>query len=78
MRILLIIQAILAILLTVSILLQSRGSGLGSAFGSDFGGYYTKRGFERFLVYATIGLAVGFFILAMVNVRLSTTAGVGF
>ncbi len=77
MRAFLIAQAVVAILLVVSILLQNRGSGLGSAFGSDFGGYYTKRGFERFLVYATIGLAVIFFVLAMVNVRLSTTAGVG-
>lgn len=78
MRGLLIAQAVVAILLTVAILLQNRGSGLGSAFGSDFGGYYTKRGFERFLVYATIGLAVLFFALAMVNVRLSTTSPVAF
>lgn len=78
MRGLLIAQAVVAILLTVAILLQNRGSGLGSAFGSDFGGYYTKRGFERFLVYATIGLVVLFFALAMVNVRLSTTTPVAF
>lgn len=77
MRVLLIAQAIVAILLTVSILLQNRGSGLGSAFGSDFGGYYTKRGFERFLVYATVGLAVLFFVLAMVNVRLGAASAAG-
>ena len=76
MRLLLIAQAILALLITVSILLQNRGSGLGSAFGSDFGGYYTKRGFERFLVYATVVLAVIFFAISMVNVYYSTvTAG---
>lgn len=74
MRLLLIAQAIIAVLLTVSILLQNRGSGLGSAFGSDFGGYYTKRGFERFLVYATIVLAVVFFGLSAVNVYYSTIA----
>lgn len=72
MRLLLIAQAIIAVLLTVSILLQNRGAGLGSAFGSDFGGYYTKRGFERFLVYATISLTVVFFALSMVNVYHST------
>lgn len=72
MRFFLITQAVVAVFLTVSILLQNRGSGLGSAFGSDFGGYYTKRGFERFLVYTTIGLAVVFFVLAAINVRLST------
>lgn len=74
MRLLLIAQAIIAVLLTVSILLQNRGSGLGSAFGSDFGGYYTKRGFERFLVYATIVLAAVFFGLSAVNVYYSTIA----
>ncbi len=77
MRAFLIAQAVVAILLTVSILLQNRGSGLGSAFGSDFGGYYTKRGFERFLVYATVGLSIVFFVLAMINVWLSTRSGAG-
>ncbi len=72
MRGLLIAQGIVSVLLMVTILLQNRGSGLGSAFGSDFGGYYTKRGFERFLVYATIGLALCFFVLAVVNVRISS------
>jgi protein translocase SecG subunit len=71
MRALLIAQAVIAILLTVSILLQNRGSGLGGAFGGDFGGYYTKRGMEKFLIYATIFLAFVFFILAIVNVRLA-------
>jgi protein translocase SecG subunit len=74
MRLLLALQAIVAILLIVSILLQNRGSGLGSAFGGDFGGYYTKRGIEKFLVYGAIVLAILFFTLAMVNVRLSTQA----
>ncbi len=74
MRILLVLQAIVAILLTASILLQNRGSGLGSAFGGDFGGYYTKRGMEKFLVYGTVVLAVLFLGLALINVRLSTNA----
>lgn len=69
MRILLIIQAVVAVLLSLSILLQSRGSGLGGAFGGDFGNYYTKRGFERFLVYATVFLAIVFITLAMINVH---------
>jgi protein translocase SecG subunit len=72
MRALLIVQAVLAVLLSLSILLQSRGSGLGSAFGGDFGGYYTKRGFERFLVYATVGLGIAFFVVGIINVRLAT------
>jgi protein translocase SecG subunit len=73
MRALLIAQAVVAILLTVSILLQNRGAGLGSAFGGDFGGYYTKRGLEKFLVYAAVVLAIIFFVLAVANVRLAMT-----
>ena len=49
MKFITIAQLVVAILLTVSILLQNRGSGLSSAFGGDFGGYYTKRGMEKFL-----------------------------
>lgn len=71
MRALLIAQAVVAILLTISILLQNRGAGLGGVFGGDFGGYYTKRGMEKFLIYATVVFALLFIILAIVNVRLT-------
>lgn len=71
MRALLLAQALVAVLLTLSILLQNRGSGLGSAFGGDFGGYYTKRGLEKFFLYATIVLALVFLVLGVINVRLS-------
>lgn len=74
MRALLIAQAVVAILLTISILLQNRGAGLGGVFGGDFGGYYTKRGMEKFLIYATVVFALLFIVLAAVNVRL-TLAG---
>jgi len=53
-------QIIVSVLLTVSILLQNRGAGLGSTFGGDFGGYYTKRGLERFLFWASIILGALF------------------
>lgn len=69
-KILVIIQIIISVLLVVSILLQNRGAGLSAAFGGDFGGYYTKRGMEKFLYWATIvlgalfiGLAVAIFYL---------------
>ena len=58
-------EIIVAILLTISILLQNRGAGLSQTFGGDFGGYYTKRGFEKFLVYFSIVLASLFIILAV-------------
>ncbi|OGI22263.1 MAG: preprotein translocase subunit SecG [Candidatus Moranbacteria bacterium RIFCSPHIGHO2_01_FULL_55_24] len=70
MRFLLILQAVIAILLMVSILLQNRGSGLGSAFGGDFGGYYTKRGIEKFLLFAAVGLGMAFIVISAVNVRM--------
>lgn len=73
MRALLIAQGAVAVLLILSILFQNRGSGLGSAFGSDFGGYYTKRGLEKFFIYATVLLVITFFVLGMVNVHLSVT-----
>lgn len=69
-------QAVVAAFLVVTILLQNRGSGLGAAFGGDFGGYYTKRGLEKFLIYATILLAIIFFVLGIVNVYLATGRGV--
>lgn len=71
MRSLLIAQAVVAVLLSLSILLQNRGSGLGAAFGGDFGGFYTKRGLEKFLIYGTVILAIAFLALGVINVRLS-------
>lgn len=63
-----IIQLIAAILLIISILLQNRGTGLGAAFGGEGNVYRTKRGFESFLFKATIGLAVIFLVVSLLNV----------
>jgi len=60
-------EIIVAILLILSILMQNRGAGLSSSFGGDFGGYYSKRGFEKFLVILSSALAVIFIILAIAN-----------
>jgi len=68
MKIITISQIIVSILLMVSILLQNRGSGLSSAFGGDFGGYYTKRGMEKFLFYISVVLGTIFVILAIVTI----------
>jgi len=65
------VQVVISILLIVSILLQNRGSGLGSAFGGDFGGYYTKRGFEKFLFSFSVVLGAAFLLLSIINTRLS-------
>jgi protein translocase SecG subunit len=63
-------EIIVAILLVIAILMQNRGAGLSSAFGGDFGGYYSKRGFEKFLVVFSSLLAVIFIVLAIANLVL--------
>lgn len=47
-------------LMTVSILLQAKGAGLGAVFGGEGNVYRTKRGAEKVLFIATIILAVIF------------------
>ena len=60
-NILLIIQIVLSVLLVISVLLQVRGSGLGTIFGSVGGEFYrSKRGIEKFLYRSTIILAILF------------------
>lgn len=66
------IQLAVSALLAVSILLQNRGAGLSASFGGDFGGYYTKRGMEKFLFGATIVFAVVFIALSIVNIYLGS------
>ena len=72
MKILSIIQIVVSVVLMVSILLQNRGAGLSSTFGGDFGGYYTKRGFEKFLTYLSVFLSVVFVSMAIAIFILSS------
>lgn len=65
-------QLAVSALLAISILLQNRGAGLSASFGGDFGGYYTKRGMEKFLFGATIVFAVIFLGLSIVNIYLGS------
>ncbi len=55
-------QIVLALLLIMGIVLQTRGAGLGGAFGGDnfASTFYKRRGAEKFLFNATIVLAVLF------------------
>jgi preprotein translocase subunit SecG len=62
------IQLISAVLLVIVILLQSRGSGLGSAFGGEGNVYRTKRGVEKYLFILTIILSIIFLGTALANV----------
>jgi preprotein translocase subunit SecG len=52
--------------LILSVLLQSKGAGLGGLTGADTGGVFTaRRGIERVLFWVTIGLSVVFFGLVI-------------
>jgi len=64
---------ITSIALVASIILQSKGVGLGGLTGGgDAGGVYSKRrGVEKTLFWITIGLSVLFFILTMLTVMFS-------
>ena len=62
---------ILAVLLTASILLQQRGTGLGAGFGGEGNVFRTKRGIEKGLHYATVALSVFFFMTALMNLLLA-------
>ncbi len=60
---------ITAIALIVSVILQSKGAGLGGLAGGDTGGVFTaRRGVERVLFWVTIVLSVVFFVLNIATV----------
>jgi preprotein translocase subunit SecG len=67
MKIINILQIIISILLVVSIMLQNRGAGMGSAFGGDSAIYRTKRGAEKTIFIATIILAILFLGLSLAS-----------
>ena len=64
------IQIGIAVLLTISILLQQRGGGLSSTFGGGMMEYSTKRGAEKIIFYASIVLTVLFLTIAVVRLFL--------
>jgi len=64
---LLIAQVISLGLATVLILMQNRGSGLGSTFGGSDEIYLTRRGMEKSVVTLTIACIVIFAVLRIVS-----------
>lgn len=60
---------ITSIALIASVILQSKGAGLGGLAGGDMGGIFTaRRGVEKLLFRVTIGLSILFFVLATLTV----------
>jgi preprotein translocase subunit SecG len=57
---------IISVLLILSVILQSKGAGLGGLTGADTGSVFTaRRGVERTLFRITIILSVVFFALVL-------------
>ena len=65
-----ILQIASSIILIVLILIQQRGTALGSAFGGEGGFYATRRGIQRKIFWATSGISVVFIALAILNLAL--------
>jgi len=59
---------ITSIALIVSVIMQSKGVGLGSLTGADSGVFTARRGIEKTLFNVTIGLSVLFIVLVLVTV----------
>ena len=70
-EILIYLQIIVSVFLVIFILLQQRGTALGSAFGGEGGFYGTRRGIQKKIFWATIILSILFIALAILNLKLS-------
>jgi preprotein translocase subunit SecG len=58
-------QLLLSASLIILILMQSRGTSLGSVFGQEGSVFHTRRGAERVLFNVTISVAVGFLAISL-------------
>jgi preprotein translocase subunit SecG len=74
--ILAIAEILVSIGLIASILLQSRGAGLGAAFGGESSAYRSRRGVEKTLFQFTILLTVLFVVVCLISFLTAPTTGV--
>ncbi len=63
-------QMILSVALTLALLLQVKGGGLGGIFGQADTVYRTRRGVEKTLFQITIVLVVLFVAVSLIMLRL--------
>ena len=63
----LIIQIIVSVLLVTFILIQAKGTGLGSAWGGSGEFYRSKRGVEKIFFTTTIIIAAIFLVISIAN-----------
>ncbi len=62
-----VIQIVIAVLIVITIILQTRGSSSGMAFGGGTESYRSKKGMEKVLFYATIILAAIFALISILS-----------
>ncbi len=67
-NILLVAQIAISVALIVFVILQAKGSGVGSAFGGEIAVYRSRRGVEKILHYATIVAAILLVLVSLVAV----------
>ncbi len=67
MQILAILQIIVPFFLIIFILVQQKGTALGSVFGGSGGFYASRRGAEKKIFWLTIILAVLFIAVSILN-----------
>ena len=65
------IQIIVSILLILSILAQSKGTGLGAAWGGSSETFDTRRGTDKLIFNITIVLAVLFLLTSAANLLIN-------
>lgn len=65
-----IIQILVSLILISLILLQAKGTGLGSTFGGQSQAYHSKRGVEKVVFYSTIIAGIVFVVISLLNFRL--------
>jgi preprotein translocase subunit SecG len=62
------VQLIVSALLIVVVLMQAKGTNIGTVFGGGESSIYrTRRGLEKRLFQFTIGLAVAFLVLSILS-----------
>lgn len=63
-----VLTVVSALLMILCILIQTRGSSLGAAFGGDTSYYRSRRGAEAVIFNATIVLAVVFVLSVVLSI----------
>jgi preprotein translocase subunit SecG len=64
-------QVLVSVALMASVLLQSRGAGLGATFGGDSSVYRSRRGIEKRLFQFTVVLAALFVVFSIASFKLA-------